>query len=353
MSARFPGLRLRQGAAVARAVAEGDPPVRGRARREPAVGVGAPTRRSQELMAAWTAAARAESAPAPRARAASTRTARRPRAQRRVTGGFGALFLRAAWLQGVRAQSLSRLGQTQHREEVTIPAGRGTIFDRTGVRIALGERATTVYADPMQIQRPRRVASEVARVLGLDPDVVYPKLADRSRGFVYLARQADANRAAVLAREKVPGLGFLTDERRWYPQHSVGAQVLGYVGVDNNGLAGLEFELDHELAGTAGHQTLVKDPAGRVIDVLGDRPEVQGRDVTLTLDHTIQANAEEVLRQTVHKWGAKSATAIVLDPRTGAILAMAVQPGHDTNLFPSAPPDLPRNRTVTDTYEPG
>ena len=270
-----------------------------------------------------------------------------------LTVGFGGLFVRAAWLQGVRAQSLSRLGQTQHREEVTLPASRGTIFDRMGVRIALGERATTIYANPMQIQHPQRVANEVARVLGLDPEVLYPQLADRSRGFVYIARQADAARAAVLVRKKIPGLGFVTDERRWYPQHSVGAQVLGYVGVDNRGLSGLEFELDRELAGASGHQTLIKDPTGRVIDVVGDRPEVQGGDVTLTLDHTIQANAEEVLRQTVRKWAAKSATAIVLDPRTGAILAMAVQPGYDANRFPAVPGDLQRNRAVTDTYEPG
>ena len=267
--------------------------------------------------------------------------------------GFAGLFLRAAWLQGIKAQSLSRLGLTQHREEVTLPASRGTIFDRTGVRIAIDERATTVYANPLQIKQPRRVANQVAQALGLDPAVVYPKLADRSRGFVYLARQADAGRAALLAQKKIPGLGSITDERRWYPQHSVGAQVLGYVGVDNKGLAGLEFRLDHELAGSAGHQTLIKDPSGRVIDVRSDRPEVPGRDVTVTLDHTIQANAEEVLRQTVRKWSAKSATAIVLDPRTGSILAMAVQPGYDANLFPSVPDDVQRNRAVTDTYEPG
>src|SRR5947199_6634991 len=117
-----------------------------------------------------------------------------------LTLAFGGLLLRASWLQGVRAQSLSRLGQTQHREQVTIPAARGTIFDRTGVRLALGEQATTIYADPMQIADPRRVAVDVGRALGLDPNILYPKLADRSRGFVYLARQADAARAAVLAR---------------------------------------------------------------------------------------------------------------------------------------------------------
>jgi cell division protein FtsI/penicillin-binding protein 2 len=270
-----------------------------------------------------------------------------------LTAAFAGLFLRAAWLQGVRAASLSRLGQTQHREQVTLPAGRGTIFDRTGLRLALGEQATTVYADPLQITNPRAVANAVARTLRLDPSAVYEKVADRTRGFVYLDRQADAFRAADLARQKIPGLGFIPEERRTYPQHTVGAQVLGYVGVDDKGLAGLELWLDKELAGRAGHETIVKDPEGRVIDVANDRPAVQGKDVVLTLDHTIQANAEQVLRQTVQKWGAKDGTAIVLDPRTGAILAMAVEPGFDANAYPSVPAEVQRNRAVTDTYEPG
>src|SRR5919206_5354186 len=93
---------------------------------------------------------------------------------------FVGLLLRATWLQGVRAQSLARLGQTQHREQIVIPASRGTIFDRMGVRLALGEQATTVYADPMQIRDPRRVAQVVGATLGLDADTVYPKLADHS-----------------------------------------------------------------------------------------------------------------------------------------------------------------------------
>ena len=102
-----------------------------------------------------------------------------------------------------------------------------------------------------------------------------------------------------------------------------------------------------------GKETIVKDPTGRVIDVQNQQAEVPGRDLYLTLDHSIQANAEEVLRETVRKWNAKSASAVVLDPRTGAILAMAVQPGYDANRYPSAPRDLQRNRAVTDTYEPG
>lgn len=270
-----------------------------------------------------------------------------------LTLAFAGLLLRAVWLQGVRAESLSSLGRTQHREAVTIPAGRGTIFDRSGVELALGERATTVYANPMQITNPRRAALAVERTLGLDADRLYPILADRSRGFVYVARQADPAQAAALQRRKLSGFGFYPAERRSYPQRSVAAQVLGYVGIDGDGLAGLELQFDRELAGKAGQETVVKDPGGRVIDVQNERPEVAGKDLHLTLDHSIQANAEEVLRATVRKWSAKSASAIVLDPRTGSILAMAVQPGYDANRYPSAPPDLQRNRTVTDTYEPG
>jgi cell division protein FtsI/penicillin-binding protein 2 len=270
-----------------------------------------------------------------------------------LTAAFACLLLRAAWLQGVRASSLARLGQTQHREQITLPAVRGTIFDRTGVQLALGEQATTVYADPLQIANPRAVANAVGHALRLDPATVYAKLADRTRGFVYLDRQADPARASLLMRQKIAGLGFIPEQRRTYPQGSVGAQVLGYVGIDGNGLAGIEFGLDRQLAGKPGHETIIKDPAGRVIDVTDDRAAVQGRDVTLTLDHTIQANAEEVLRETVRKWDAIDATAIVLDPRTGAILAMAVEPGYDANVFPSVPAAVQRNRAVTDTYEPG
>ena len=266
---------------------------------------------------------------------------------------FAGLLLRATWLQAVRAESLSSLGLTQHRESVAVPAGRGTIYDRRGVELALGEPATTVFANPKQIPNPRRAALAVERTLGVNADRIYPLLADRSHGFVYVARQADPAQAAALKRLKLPGFGFYPEESRNYPQRSVAAQVLGYVGVDGNGLDGTELRFDRSLAGRTGRETIVKDPSGRVIDTQTVRAEVPGKDVYLTLDHTIQANAEEVLRETVRKWSAKSASAIVLDPRTGAILAMAVQPGYDANRFPSVPNDLQRNRTVTDTYEPG
>jgi cell division protein FtsI (penicillin-binding protein 3) len=266
---------------------------------------------------------------------------------------FGGLLARAAWIQGVRASSLSLLAQSQQHEPVTIPAGRGTIYDRMGVQLALGEQATTVYADPLQIRAPHRAARLAARALRLDAAKLYPKLADRSHGFVYVERQADPAEASALAKRELPGFGFYPEERRSYPQHSVAAQVLGFAGVDNHGLGGLELQLDKQLSGSDGRRTIVRDPAGRVIDVVDEVAERQGRDVFVTLDHTIQANAEQVLRRTVSKWRAQAATAIVLDPQTGAVLAMAVEPGYDANRFGAVPAEVQKNRAVTDTYEPG
>jgi cell division protein FtsI/penicillin-binding protein 2 len=267
---------------------------------------------------------------------------------------FAGLFARAAWIQTVRASSLAARAQQQTKASVVLPAGRGTIFDRLGSPLALGEQATTVVADPMQIARPRRAALTAAKVLGIDANRLYPELADRSRGFVYVERKAPPAKATALAAKKIPGFAFYPEERRVYPQQTVAAPVLGYAGVDNTGLGGLELELDAQLRGTPGQETVTRDALGSIVDTTNERPARNGRDVFLTLDHTIQANAEQVLRDTVRKWRAKDATAIVLDPRTGAVLAMAMEPGYDANRFPQAlAKGLQANHAVTDVFEPG
>jgi cell division protein FtsI (penicillin-binding protein 3) len=266
---------------------------------------------------------------------------------------FGATLVRAVWLQGVRAQSLGRMAANQHRQTVTIAANRGTIYDSTGVQLAIGEQAMTVYADPLQIRDATKVAPLIARTLRLDPKQVYEKLSDRAHGFVYIARKADAARAARLERLHIIGLGFYPEERRFYPQHSIAAQVLGYAGVDNRGLSGLELSLDRPLAGRTGRETLVRDPLGHVLDSIVSTPARDGSDVSLTINQNIQSTAEAVLRDTVQKWHAKDATAVVLDPHSGAVLAMAVAPTYDANNFPGVSKDLQRNRAITDTYEPG
>ena len=266
---------------------------------------------------------------------------------------FAGTLARAVWLQGVQAGTLERMATRQHVETEKIPAGRGTIFDRTGEPLAIGEQATTVYADPREVKSPRKVAIAAARALDLDANKLYPLLADRTRHFVYVLRKADPIEAARLQKQNLPGLGFYPEERRTYPQKSVAAQVLGYAGVDNEGLEGLEKTLERSLAGKPGSQTIVRDPFGRAIDVIATKPERAGADVFLTIDHRIQANAEAVLRATVQQWGAKAATAVVLDPHTGAVLAMANAPSFDANKFSAASADRRRNRAITDTYEPG
>jgi len=266
---------------------------------------------------------------------------------------FAGTLGRAIWLQGVQASTLEQIAERQHKQTTEIPAGRGTIYDRTGEPLAIGEQATTVYADPRLVRDPRRVALAAAKALGIDAETLYPLLADRTGHFVYVKRKADPAKAAELEQQNLAGLGFYPEELRYYPQRGVAAHVLGFAGIDNEGLEGLERSLDKQLIGKPGSQTTVTDPAGRIIDVVATKPERPGNDVFLTIDHRIQANAESVLRETVKRWGAKAGNAIVLDPRTGAVLAMAVAPGYDANRFASATPDRRRNRSVTDVYEPG
>jgi cell division protein FtsI/penicillin-binding protein 2 len=260
---------------------------------------------------------------------------------------------RAVWLQGVHAASLGQMAKRQHREAIVIPAGRGTIFDTTGVQLAIGEQTTTVYADPQQVIAPRAVAVAAQRYLGVDANELYPRLLSKKTSFVYLQRFADPKAAATFLARGFAGVNGYPEERRAYPQRTVGSQVVGYAGTDNKGLAGLEVEYDKRLAGKPGRQTIVRDPFGRAIDVISATPERQGTDIFTTIDHTIQANAEAVLRQTVAHWGAKAATAVVLDPRTGAVLAMAQAPGYDANKANRVSFAMQRNRAVTDTFEPG
>jgi cell division protein FtsI (penicillin-binding protein 3) len=267
---------------------------------------------------------------------------------------FAALGARAAWLQTVRASSLARLAQKQAKFDLVLPAGRGTVFDRLGTPLAIGEQATDVIADPMQISNPRQEARIAAQVLGIRFRPVYLKLADTSRGFVYVQRKAPPKLAAALAKRQLVGFTFEADERRVYPQGTVAAPALGYAGLDNTGLAGLELQLNKELSGTPGRATVVQDALGQAVNTIQERPAHDGRDVFLTLDNHIQANAEQVLEQTVSQWHAKDATAIVLDPHTGAILAMAQEPGYNANAYPAATTHgLTVDHAVNDVFEPG
>jgi cell division protein FtsI (penicillin-binding protein 3) len=266
---------------------------------------------------------------------------------------LAAAFGRAVWIQVIKGPEYAAMALRQHRETIVVPASRGTIVDRNGEPLAIGRLATTVYANPRQVDRPRDLTLVAAKQFGLEPAELYPRLVDRSRGFVYVARKADPHKAKNLEALGFAGLGFYPEELRYYPQGPVAAQVLGYAGLDNVGLEGLERSLERTLAGKPGSQTIVKDPFGRALDVVETKRETPGKSVRLTIDHQIQANAEEVLQETVRRWGARAATAVVMDPHTGEVLALATAPRFNANRFPTTRADRRRNRAVTDTFEPG
>jgi cell division protein FtsI (penicillin-binding protein 3)/stage V sporulation protein D (sporulation-specific penicillin-binding protein) len=266
---------------------------------------------------------------------------------------LGAALARSAWLQVIKGPEYAAMALRQHRETVVVPAGRGTIVDRNGEPLALGKVATTIYANPRQVDDAQNLTLSAGKILGAEPAELYPLLTDRSRGFVYLERKADPRKAEKLEKLGYAGLGFYPEELRFYPQGPVAAQILGYAGLDNVGLEGLERSLEDTLSGTPGSQTVVKDPFGRALDVVATKPETPGKDVRLTIDRQIQANAEEILADTVRRWSARSATAVVMDPHTGEILAMATAPRFNANRFSKTRADRRRNRAVTDTYEPG
>lgn len=254
------------------------------------------------------------------------------------------------------AGDLTNIAAGQQRSTHTLPAHRGLIYDRSGQELAVGELRQTVYATPYLLDDPRSAARDLCRALRLSSPAerqrVAQALRDRDSGFAYVARKADPDDAARALKLGLPGVGSFPEEKRLYPLKGVGAQVIGFAGTDNVGLAGIEQQYDAALRGTDGREVVVRDPAGRTLKVLQAHEPVPGTSVRLTIDADIQYTAEEVLARTVRAFGARAATAVVLDPRSGEVLAMANVPlvaGHAFGWDPSCE----RNRAVTDVYEPG
>ena len=168
---------------------------------------------------------------------------------------FLAMFVRAAWLQGVRAQDLGRMAESQHRQTTVDPGSRGTIFDRQGIQLAIGRQATTVYANPQQIDDPELVAAVVAQTLRLDPKEVERLLSDKSKGFVYIARKADARRAELLEQQNIVGLGYIPEEQRVYRSGTWGLGCSGSPGrtTSGSGRAGSRSTRSPRPAGPGDH----------------------------------------------------------------------------------------------------
>ncbi|MDI6689881.1 MAG: penicillin-binding protein 2 [Actinomycetota bacterium] len=268
--------------------------------------------------------------------------------------GLLGIATRLIFIQGVEAKKYDTLALKQRLRRIELAPHRGTIYDRDGQELAVSVQRETIYATPYLIKKPLHVASKLSPILDVNEEILYKKLT-RDCGFVYLARKVDQEKAEAVRALEIEGIGFLKENKRYYPCNSVAAQVVGFVGVDNKGLTGLELYYDDLLRGRPGELIVEKDPCGRAIPggILQLLPPTDGNSITLTLDRDIQFKTEETLKKGVEKFHAKSGLAIVMNPKTGEIYAMANYPSFDLNNFSKTSSEVIRNRAVTDIYEPG
>ncbi|MDX6650257.1 MAG: hypothetical protein QOJ97_2208 [Solirubrobacteraceae bacterium] len=261
--------------------------------------------------------------------------------------------IRALWLGTVQSSRLKKAAVSQQVATVEVPARRGTITDRHGVELAVSEPADDIAANPMLIKDPAGVANKIAPLIGVAPKDLLEKLADRKRGFVYLKRLVPASRTRHVEKLKIEGIDLIPSSRRIYPQRFLASQLLGTVGIDGEGLGGLEYAHDKILRGSPGERRIVRDALGQPISLRDQRAMRAGRNVSLTLDAAIQDRTEKVLGEVGQAFTPKGATAIVMDPRTGELLAVANWPRVDANEIGKAPDYARTDRAVQFAYEPG
>ena len=266
---------------------------------------------------------------------------------------FSFAIARAFWLQGVRGGALRAEAHGQQVTEVTIPGQRGRILDRNGKVLAASEDAADVIATPYQVKNPAQAAMDLHEVLGLPTADLLEPLQDRGSGFAYLARKVGSDEAARVEKLSIAGISTVPTSRRLYPQDELASQVIGAVGSENQGLTGLEEAQNEVLGGANGEQDVIHDALGRPIRMDTVTPASVGEDIQITLDAAIQAKTEEALAKAGEHFEAEGATAIVMNPNTSEILAMANWPGYDPSNLEEASDEQLQNRATGFTYEPG
>lgn len=265
---------------------------------------------------------------------------------------FLVVVARLTQLQLLDGQRYAAFGASQRVRPVVLPAERGSVFDREGADLALSVPQHTVWADPRLVSDPQREADALAPVLGIDRDVLLRALTTPDKAFVYLSRQVDDATTQKVKDLNLDGIEFLSESKRFNPAGELAQSVLGSVNLDNVGRAGLEQQFDDTLTGTPGQLVLEQDPKGRTI-AEGEHhltPAQPGDDLVLTLDTAMQFEVERALSDQIVKMGAKGGVAIVSNPKTGEILAMATMDRPDDDSTPVASSN---NKAVTAAFEPG
>lgn len=271
-----------------------------------------------------------------------------------LLAGFGAILFRLVTLQVLQAAELTARADRQHQKSVTLEGARGTVTDRHGKVLAMNMEVPSIFGVPTSLDSAASAARSLSPVLHIRRDEIEKKLR-QDKHFVWLARKVEPEQGHRLEQLSIDGIGVVMEGRRFYPKGPLLAHVLGFVGMDGLGLEGLERRYEAQLHGEKRVTILQRDALGRTVFPKGLREQVPaaGHALTLTIDEVIQYIAEKELEEAVNNARAKAGTIIVMEPSTGAILAMAVSPRFDPNTVAALTADRWRNRALTDTYEPG
>ena len=270
---------------------------------------------------------------------------------------YFSFIFRGMWLQFFPDQRLISAKKRNFEAVIKLKPRRGIIYDRHGRELAITVAAQSLFADPFLIKNPKLVSQKLNRLLKIPYNVVYKKIQNKRRRFVWLKRHVSEKEFSTIQSWKIKGLSFLEEPKRVYPNGSLLSQTLGFVGHEGHGLEGIELSYDKVLSGEEKKVLVRKDAMGRPLfsDVDADLITLQtnGADVYLTIDSDLQFFFEKELRKVVNKYSAKSALGIIMVPQTGEILAMAHFPVFNLNQPLKSDPALFRNRCITDSFEPG
>lgn len=271
-----------------------------------------------------------------------------------ITIAAALLSFRLAYLQMWQNSFFQSKALEQRIQRIPVEGRRGTIFDRNGIPLAVSVSANAVYAVPAQVKDKEATARKVSEILNLDYEFVLQRITKRSAS-EWLKKKAADEEARQIVTLNLPGIGVVENSERFYPYGSVAPQVLGFVGIDNQGLEGIELYYDDFLRGKRGETIFERDAVGHEIEngVRGYVPGAKGGDIVLTIDYFIQQIVQREVERAARETGSRLGLIIISDPMTGEILANAVYPNFDIEDFQNYPVANRKNIAVTDTYEPG
>ena len=272
-----------------------------------------------------------------------------------VIAGFALLAARAFYLQALDTTFLQAKGEARYTRVVEMPASRGPVRDRNGQLLAVSTAVESIWATPDDLEEVEAdKLRDLARALGMDVAEIRQKIARKDRQFAFLKRQISPEQAAKVMALRVPGVFQQREYRRYYPAGEVMAHVVGFTGIEDNGQEGIELAAEERLAGVPGSRKVIKDRKGRIVeDVESLRAPRDGEAVTLAIDQRLQFLAHRELKSAVEATKAKAGSLVILDAKTGEVLALVNQPDYNPNNRANVTGRQTRNRSVTDLFEPG